>query len=181
MLFKLITTIDDNKKIIPFTLSVTKENIVRSSNYMLHYKLYNTSGNLLGFIDIIVRDAHIWIDLMKNLCGYHNVGRALHEIAFKLSVATNHTGKILISASWQSLFFHMRCGFIAYVDDKQFNWSSFTIHCGALISELPTANHQLVDFSQFLIYRFKKENPGFKNSAINNITDTNDHFKNVLS
>ena len=57
-------------------------------------------------------EPHLYIVDMRNPSGLKHVGNALHELAFRLSVAVGLQGHVRLNAAWSSHLFHCLNGFI---------------------------------------------------------------------
>jgi len=57
-------------------------------------------------------EPHLYIVDMRNQSGLKHVGNALHELAFRLSVAAELQGRIRLNAAWSSHLFHCLNGFL---------------------------------------------------------------------
>lgn len=94
----------------------------------------NTKEKRCGYIEIILEERelphpcdkrkpyapHLYIVVMNNLSGLKHVGNALHELAFRLSVAAGFQGRIRLNAIESSHLFHCLNGFIVEFDDEDY-------------------------------------------------------------
>jgi hypothetical protein len=88
------------------------------------YNLY-VDNTRVGRIKISIEKDHVYIGKMNNLTDdlpfskrYSNVGRALHEIAFRESIRYGFGGKIEFIAETRTYLFHMSCGFVPSILGK---------------------------------------------------------------
>jgi hypothetical protein len=90
------------------------------------YNLFNTSGKLLGAIDIDVRKNYVYIHLMQNVTlkeenSYTHVGEALHEIVLRLCYFYNKES-IQLEAANAAYLFHYQYGFRYPDNTAPFPW-----------------------------------------------------------
>ncbi len=98
--------------------------VSRGNNGLNIYRLF-VDQTEIGWMKLSIEHDHIFIGKMNNWTSdaplskrYTNVGRALHEIAFRESFNYTKEGRVEFIAETGTYLFHMSCGFVPSILEK---------------------------------------------------------------
>lgn len=100
-------------------LTVLADYSISGSDQSRYYiDLKTVDGKIVGDMDAMIVEKngdklkHLYITDMNNTSGHRHVGNALHEYAFRMSVALGAEGRIRFNAVRNSHIFHYNSGFL---------------------------------------------------------------------